>query len=208
MNFLVDKILATTTVISLIGGIVNINPSFAAIIGYNMKFFDNSDNQIGSGEFTYDADTITCIQTAAFGDSCDQFNGRDVKTELISFSANILGTEWRFNDRSGQLWWDENSNSVLGAIPNGPDIFVDKQWFFGNQFSNRNFLSIEGQSGENSGTWKQVLNFDVDNSLNGKWTAMLKKSSPSNHHIVPEPLTLLGTAIAIGFGTFFKIKLK
>ncbi|MDJ0598728.1 MAG: PEP-CTERM sorting domain-containing protein [Crocosphaera sp.] len=203
MKFPIDTILPTTAVISLIGGILNINPSSAATIGYDLKFFDNLDNQVGSGEFTYDSHTSTCIQTQPFGDSCDQVNGFFVNTELVSFSANISGTEWIFDDRSGQLWWDEQSNSVRGTIASRSDILLGEQWFFGDQFFNENFLSIEGQSG---GTWTQVLN--DSNFVDGIWIATAKDSVSPDDRAVPEPLTLLGAGVAIGFGTFFKIKLK
>ncbi|MGK7940771.1 MAG: PEP-CTERM sorting domain-containing protein [Crocosphaera sp.] len=199
MKFSIPKIVATTVVV-LSGVIWEITPSYAASMSYTLSFFDNSGEKIGSGWFSYDTSSSTCIQTLPFGDSCDPFelrNGFFVKTELTDFSANISGTEWTLNDRSGQLWWDDENENELGAvreaIASRSGIFTRNQWFFGDQFFNQYFLSIRGQSG---GSWTQGL--DYSDYKYGTWTAS----------VVPEPLTILGVATAIGFGTFFKLKLN
>ncbi|MDJ0507762.1 MAG: PEP-CTERM sorting domain-containing protein [Crocosphaera sp.] len=206
MKSYVPKVLLMTAIV--LGGVIGeINPSSAQNISYNLNFFDNSGVKIGDGGFSYDLSTSTCIQEIPFGNSCNEMNGFFVETELTDFSANILGTIWGLNDRAGQLWWheeDENQpGTVMGAIAGRSGIFIGDQWFFGDQFFNENFLAING---ENGGGWKQVL--DTNNFLAGTWTAVLDDDLSPNSHTIPEPLTVLGVATALGFGTFFKLKLK
>ncbi len=203
MKSLINKVLVTSAVIGLGGGILNSNPVFAATIGYNLRFLDNLGSQVGSGEFSYNPGTSTCIQEIPVGDSCNEMNGFFVDTELTGFSANISGTEWGLSDRSGQLWWDEATSTVEGTLSHRSGIFLQDQWFFGDQFFAENLLSMRGASG---GTWTQVL--DTTNFLSGTWTAELKNTTSPGGHVIPEPLTILGAGFAIGFGAFFKSKLK
>lgn len=201
MKSFIKKVLATSVMISLGGGIFNINPVSAATIWYDLKFFNNSGGEVGVGEFRYNPDTSTCIQEELDGDSCNEMNGFSVTTELTGFSANILGTEWRLRDRAGQVWWDETTSTVKEALTGQSEVFPFDRWFFSNNSFNEFYM--KGSSG---GTWRQQL--DYSNVLRGTWIAELKEVPPSNTDIVPEPLTLLGAGVAIGFGAFFKAKLK
>lgn len=203
MKFLTNEILATSALLSLAGGIFNINSVSAATIGYDLTFFDNLGDAIGFGEFAYNTDTTSCIQEFPVGLPCDEMNGFFVDTELTRFSANISGTQWELIDSAGQLWWDEPTSTVKQAIGGRTEIFLQDRWFFGDNFFGEDILFMEGASG---GSWTKVLN--TSNNLGGTWIAELRETTSPNNHVIPEPLTLLGTAVAIGFGTFFKTKLK
>lgn len=203
MKSLVNQVLATTAVMSLGGSIFTINPVSAASISYDLKFFDISGSQVGSGGFSYNPGTSTCIQDIPVGDSCNEMNGFLVDTELTAFSASILGTVWELTDSAGQHWWDEATSTVEGTLIHRTEIFLQDQWFFGDQFFAEDLLSMRGTSG---GSWIQVL--DTTNFLDGTWTAELRDTTSPGGHVIPEPLTILGAGVAIGFGTFFKKKLK
>ena len=202
MKSLINKVLTTAVVISVGGGIFNLDSVSAATIGYDLRFFNDSGNEVGLGEFSYDPDTTTCIPEIPIDESC-QFSGLLVTTELTDFSANISGTEWRLRDSAGQHWWDEATSTVKGASITRSGILLQDQWFFGDQFFAENLLAMSGTSG---GSWIQVL--DTTNFLSGTWTAQLQSTTSPGGQIVPEPLTILGAGVAIGFGAFFKKKLK
>ncbi len=205
MKSLINKVLTTSAVISLGGGILNSNHVFAATIGYDLKFFNNSGNEVGLGEFTYDPDTSICIPEIPIDEFCE-FGGLSIATELTNFSVNILGTQWKLNDRAGQLWWDEQLSTVKGAFARGGNISISNQWLFGDQVFAGTFLDMDGIEGQSGGIWRQDLNFN--NFVEGTWIAELKDTTSPGGHVVPEPLTLLGAGFAIGFGAFFKSKLK
>ena len=81
--------------------------------------------------------------------------------------------------------------TVNGTSIGRTDIFEQEAWFFGDPFFSENLLRINGSSLDR---WIQVR--DTVEFSNGTWTAA----------IVPEPITILGTATALGFGAMFKRK--
>jgi hypothetical protein len=159
----------------------------ANIKHWKLHFFNDLGTQVGSGNFSYDLDTTTFIATDQGGD------GFFVQTELISFSANVLGITWDFDDRSGQLWWEPSSKTAKGTIFGRSGIFEGDRWFFGDQFFGEEALVLSDSSG---GEWIQITDFSTFDE--GIWTA----------EQVPEPLTIFGTAMALGFGAMFKRKNK
>ncbi len=204
MKSLINKVLATTTLMSVGGAIFTINPVSAANIGYDLKFFNNLGSQVGSGGFSYNPDTSTCIPDSPVDDFCE-FGGFFVNTELTDFSANISGTEWQLNDRNGQFWWDEDLSTVQGLFAPGGNLSVNPQWLFGDPVFDAIFLDMIAleQTGR---SWRQQLSFN--NVLEGTWTAELRDTTSPGGHVIPEPLTILGAGVAIGFGAFFKRKLQ
>ena len=102
--------IATSTLASL--GILATAPARAAMVEFDLKFFEN-DVQVGFGEFSYD-DAQPLEETVFFREQFPVFEivAKDGWFELTSFSATI-----------GDLSWDLG-DSVLAAtswIPAQPD---------------------------------------------------------------------------------------
>ncbi|MEA5510779.1 PEP-CTERM sorting domain-containing protein [Crocosphaera sp. UHCC 0190] len=210
---MINQISLTMATFALSVGILNVNPSYAAKIEYDLKFFDDSGNQLGSGGFSYDSNTTFCAP-ANDPSSCAYLeyipietlieNGEATASEgkLISFDAKIQGHEWVYDlGEKADIWWDTEFNIPRQISHNkvsGLYGYLENFWSFGDRYGYEDGIVLYIWS---DGSWRQSLNFYPDPPQDGgTWTATKKP--------VPEPLTFLGAGIALGFGGFFRRELS
>ena len=205
-------ILGTATVISLT--FFSVKPAYST--SFSIKFLNDSGQQVGSGDFSYEDNKIKCVQNTPNPSACNP-PGADpgheifVSNSLNSFSANILGVSfWK----SSTAWWvDPSRHQQAGfqlIVPNKPfpsvSILYDR-WFFANGNGPFSYPSISIRIDPTSdtllgkGTWSAMLS--PTNSW-GSGTFIATNTSIA----VPEPLTLLGSMTAVGFGVAFKRKIR
>ena len=148
-----------------------IAPASAATINFELSFFDDSNRRVGSGTFSYDDESSTCIEPDGGSNFCNPsnvFEDVTVTNILDNFEADIsvsvpgnsINTEWQ--DEYAPYWWNDEE---IGQNPGGTrrgrfgDSFTDNSWFFGDPF----YLTIGGEA----------LFMDFDRSSNtfgsGSW---------------------------------------
>lgn len=189
-----QKLALTSTIVTLGLTAIEVKPSLSVNIKWNLTFYNTTNQQVGSGQFGYEQGISTFVETNPFPSS-----GFPVKNALTSFSANILGEPWSLNNAPGITWWSSSSRSPgqqrYSSSPQ-PTI-VDNSWFFGDLFLGTRQLLLASIEEVSSNVWQGSWNQSIvaSNSFeNGTWTA----------EAVPEPLTILGSAMALGFGVSFK----
>lgn len=154
---------------------------------WNLQFLNASGEQIGSGNFSYDADKTLSVNSP--------YNGQlTINNVLETFSANFEdGNQFNLYDRPyyiGERWYEPESKSASSFF----NFRITDSWYFVREsdFSNTRVLQLESSS-----TWSTISNSSIIDS--GTW----KISSA-----VPEPLTVLGVGTALGFGILFKQALQ
>jgi hypothetical protein len=165
----------------------------AATLTWGLTFFDHAGQPVGNGEFSYDDEVSTFVQTIPIAAPV----GFEVNTALTRFSATVLGTGWNLGDRPGVTWWQPTETKNLGQQVIGRyGIAIADTWFFGDgAFGTRQFsLQSNPQNPAGwSGSWVQSIAGLVPSFGSGSWSA-----TPSSA-AVPEPSTVLGvTLIAVG----------
>ncbi len=205
-------ILGTVTVISLT--IFGVKPAHST--SFSLKFLNDSGQQVGSGGFSYEDNQIICVEATSDPTACNPPGGSPSNKEIFisntlnSFSATILGEDFR---QSFIAWWaDPSRNQQAGyqhrafTIPY-PTISISYgEWWFdsGILFFPYPLISIKinptSDTFSGTGTWSAYAGAGLLDS--GTFIA-------TNTSIaVPEPLTLLGSMTAVGFGVAFKRKIR
>ena len=72
-------------------------PTQAATLTWGLNFFDNAGTSVGDGEFSYDDEALTFVQTIPIAAPV----GFEVNNALTNFSATVLGKSWSLGDRLG-----------------------------------------------------------------------------------------------------------
>ena len=204
-------ILGTATVISLT--FFSVKPAYST--SFSIKFLNDSGQQVGSGGFSYEDNKIICVEATSDPTACNPPGGSPpnkeifVSNSLNSFSARISGVNFR---RSSVAWWADPSRNQQAGFqyrspligPSHPTFSISYGgWLFdsGNYMFPFPILSIKIDSTSDTvsgtGTWSAVLSGTT--SL-GSGTFVATNTSIA----VPEPLTLLGSITALGFGAAFK----
>ena len=192
-------------------------PAEAATFQFELSFFDENRTPVGNGQFSYDDESVTCIQLSPAG-VCEPndplFGWLDailVKNVLTDFSATVDGENWHLSLVS---WWNDDSSGQLAGSQlvsrSGPRV-RDNFWLFGDPFFGREQLSLDfAQSSDTNaqGTWGlQVLpsNSSMEPKFNsGTWQARRAdvEFQPSPAETVPEPSTLVGSFLALVLGYY------
>ncbi len=176
-------------------------PTQAATLTWGLTFFDNAGTPVGTGEFSYDDEVLTFVQTIPIAAPV----GFEVNNALTNFSATVLGKEWRLGDRPGVTWWQPASSKKLGQqVISRYGIAIADTWFFGDvAFGTRQF-SLQGGTQNPTGwggSWVQSIAELVPSVGSGSWSA-----SPSSA-AVPEPSTVLGVTL-IGVGVWLRKRIN
>ena len=175
-------------------------PAQAATLTWGLTFFDNAGTPVGSGEFSYDDQALTFVQTIPISAP----TGFEVNNALTKFSATVLGKEWSLSDRPGVTWWQPTEPTSLGQQEiSRYGIFITNNWFFGGQSTVRQFLLYNSQPNPAGwgGDWTQAIPGFIPSFGSGSWTA-----SPSSA-AVPEPSTVLGATL-VGVGVWLRKTMK
>lgn len=230
----------------LIGTVLAPNPSLAVNIKvWNLAFYDETNDLVGSGQFSYDLDTTTLIRNLSsyeldeeFG-PIYEFDEYYVHTALQSFSATLtlpsldpeaetVEDTWTLDDQSiilpgnappgskitfwfdpsvplemGQQWYDVyySYNFNVPFSVEFPYIIDEGRWIFGSRYENSRYFEMGYAQLISTNIWQGRWSAsDISTSLysgNGTWIATT----------IPEPLTILGTGAALGFGAVFKKQL-
>jgi hypothetical protein len=184
-------------------------PVQAATMVWGLKFFQ-AGTQVGSGEFSYNPDKTTFIQTSMLGSSLPP-SGFYVRTALDSFSADILGEQWR--PAIFLTWWAD------GSRPPGQQVFArgtvrpginQGVWFFGDPFLGTRQLLLDNMQPISDDVWTGnwlglVARPSVPGGVPmygfGVWTATRQNPQP-----VPEPTFPLGLLVFGVLGAALKHK--
>ncbi|MBM0743015.1 hypothetical protein JOY44_15605 [Phormidium sp. CLA17] len=176
-------------------------PAQAAILTWGLSFFDNAGKPIGNGEFSYDDQALTFVQTIPIAAPF----GFEVDNALTSFSATVLGKEWSLSDRPGVTWWQPTDPKNLGQQVIGRSgIAIVDTWFFGDAaFGTRQFSLRGGEQNSAGwgGSWVQSITGLAPSFGSGSWSA-----SPSSV-AAPEPSTVLGATL-VGVGVWLRKTIK
>jgi hypothetical protein len=208
-------ILGTVTVISLT--FVSLKPAYST--SFSLKFLNDSGQQVGSGAFSYEDNKIICVEATSDPTACNPPGGSPPNKEIFvsnalnSFSATISGVKFR---QSYIAWWaDPARNQQAGFQYRSPLIGPSYPTFSiaygGWGFDSGNYMfpfpaisiKIDPTSDTllGTGTWSAVLSGTT--SL-GSGTFVATNTAIA----VPEPLTLLGSITALGFGMAFKRRMR
>jgi hypothetical protein len=153
---------------------------------------------VGTGTFSFDTDDLTFVEEVPVPDP-EPSDGFYVNTALSSFSANVIEHHWSLGSKA---WWlDGSIKPGYQAVSRYGIYITPKTWFFGDPYFGEEALVMYFNSfseNDGSGTWHAEVGF-LSMEGHGTWKATVKP--------VPEPLTILGTGAALGFGALFKRKL-
>ena len=186
--------IATSTLASL--GILATAPARAAMVEFDLKFFEN-DVQVGFGEFSYD-DAQPLEETFFFREQFPVFEivAKDGWFELTSFSATIGDLSWDLGDSvfDAISWIPEPPDFSLGGVsydregePNGVDF-----WLFGDP------ITLPVMAMFPDGSWVQS---EPGNTFGSTWVAEARVTVTP----VPEPsTTLLMSGLVLGGGSLLK----
>ncbi|MEX0269522.1 PEP-CTERM sorting domain-containing protein [Leptolyngbyaceae cyanobacterium UHCC 1019] len=176
-------------------------PTQAATLTWGLSFFDTAGNPVGTGEFSYDDEALTFVQTLPISAPV----GFEVRNALTNFSATVLGKSWSLGDRPGVTWWQPTDSKNLGQqVISRYGIFIADTWFFGDVGSGIRQFSLQGNQQNSAGwggSWVQSVVGLTPSFGSGSWSA-----SPSSA-AVPEPSTVLGLTL-VGVGVWFRKKTK
>lgn len=154
--------------------------SYAGAATFNLSFFDNANNVVGNGRFSFDSGRKFCVEINPIGDCNDprsfdptlmeSGNVRIFKNPLTDFKVNLLGQSWRLE---GSKWWAASGQAPgsSGQSRSGP--VISNGWFFGDPFfGTRAFtMSMAVANGTfGSGVWLQTGQSPVVQG-SGIWTA-------------------------------------
>jgi len=176
-------------------------PAQAVTLTWGLSFFDNAGEPAGNGEFSYDDEALTFVQTIPIAAPV----GFEVNNALTSFSATVLGKDWSLSDRPGVTWWQPADPKNLGQQRiSRSGIFIADTWFFGDGASGTRQFLLQGDNQNSAswgGSWVQSIAGLTPSFGSGSWTA-----SPSSA-AVPEPSTILGATL-VGVGVWLRKAMK
>lgn len=186
--------IATSTLASL--GILATAPARAAMVEFDLKFFEN-DVQVGFGEFSYD-DAQPLEETFFFREQFPVFEivAKDGWFELTSFSATIGDLSWDLGDSvlAATSWIPAQPDDPLAGVSFSRDGEANGVgfWLFGDPITLPAMVMLP------DGSWFQS---EQVNSLVGTWEAEARVTVTP----VPEPsTTLLMSGLVLGGGSLLK----
>lgn len=152
---------------------MEVKPIQATTAFWDLQFFDDSGTQVGSGEFSYNTDTLTFIPTSYLADS-----GFYVSTGLESFSANIDGVEWD-DSFSYSKWW--TPSDPVGTFGNyysrDGEPRISASWFSSEDSFQRTRTLVLDDDISGNRRWSQTVLDDPQGYIegSGNWTAILSR---------------------------------
>jgi hypothetical protein len=195
MNNNFKTILATGAGVVLSLAFTEVNPVQAAAVTYDFKVDIKEGSLIGktyTGFFSYDDES----EPVGFGYGSDEFY-------LTDFNFNFDGRQYTLNDVNCEFCY-------LGE--NEPEA-TQPFWVGGVYEFGSDSLNISTKSDLESGFDFGLSIFDTSspefrygNVSSG--VGVFRGNVTYTQRPVPEPITLLGTGLALGFGTFFKYELS
>jgi hypothetical protein len=200
------KISFLTGTVTILGlTIFSVNPAYST--SFDLKFY-SSGQEVGSGGFTYTDNEITCIETSIggrCGSSGPPIDVIFVSNYIKSFRATILGAN--ISPYTSSWWVDPSRSQSAGTrIFSRYGIMIQNNtWLIGSSISiglpptGETFMRLDIDATSNP-TWGRGNWSTFDNTLNYLGSGTFIATA------VPEPLTTLGSLMAIGFGVAFKRK--
>ena len=204
-----NKLVLTSAIAVLSLTVFSVNPAYST--SFSLNFLNSSGQQVGTGGFTYTDNQITCVETSIAGRCGSSGPPIDiifVTNYLSSFTATILGAN--ISQFTSSWWVDPSRNQSAGGrtVSRYGIMIRNNNWFIGD-------TSILGLPPYNSNP-ETFMSLDIDPTSNltsggGSWFTFDSNSNylSSGSFIataVPEPLTVLGSLTAMGFGIAFKRK--
>ena len=178
---------------------------------FNLSFFDNSDNQVGTGTFTDTENTVpVCFPTSNAPNACggQPWAGPhvDVTHVVDNFSVYFPGEGGGLSGGT-QWYYDPSTGQKPGSIysdrsgPHATDGFVSQQ----NSEIIKNFMMGFNQATPTlaTGSWNYTIQAKYGSffySDSGTFTA--------TNISVPEPLNILGASIGLGLILGLKRKIS
>jgi hypothetical protein len=212
----IKKLALTASSIILGVGVMGVTPAQASLVFWDLDFFDESGEQVGDGEFSYNSDTTTFVQTSVLLPELFPIEGFEVQSALEVFSINVVGETFGLEDEPGFVtWWfdsDRNPGQQL-VDPRRPVPSIrENSWFFpegGSAFGGQWLFMDEMEEISNTlwvGDWNYIK-FDSPTIpepifASGKWSAILRSRT------VPEPTTTLGLLAFSALGAASTLKRK
>ena len=206
MTNVLCKFALVATSVALSFTVVEVKQVQAATISWDLEFFDNAGAQLGNGQFSYNTDTTTFVQTIPISSPM----GFNVQNALESFSANIQAQSWGF-EAPGVTWWVQSSRPPGQQRNTRYGIFIaDNSWFFGDVVYGTRQLLLDNMKSVSDQVWtgdwfQQIVQsgggapFQGD----GAWTATQR-----NTEVVPEPSSVLSSLAISTFGIGLALKRK
>jgi hypothetical protein len=185
-------------------------PAQAAILNWDVNFFDENGAIVGSGEFTSDTGTTQVEVLRVGGNPGDSpLKTIDVNNFLTTFSADVQGrkVDLANTDFRKGTWLDSDKGLQQVQInKNAPPVINDNWDFvqggrknpFGQLASFDTRLTLQGNESQPgrvwAGTWEQSGSDDSIFSsakTTGRWQAVVRNPITK----VPEPTAILGIAV-------------
>ena len=188
---------------------------------FSLKFLDNSGQQVGSGSFSYNDYEISCIDISSGGYNPCTSNSPGTKIfvsrSLTSFVATVPEdpsdpsgiTTWGYLD--GPAWWADPARSQQAGFLLSQRLQSEVQVSVANNL----FRSTLGDPRFPRAVLTMNISSASDISGSGNWYADGLGYGPARSGTfiaegtpvaVPEPLTILGSIMAVAFGAAFKRK--
>jgi hypothetical protein len=210
------SILATimgTTVTTAVMGL-GVNPAHAIIFA-----LDDSHSWVsGTNTLTNLGYTMSEVTDSGLG-GYQEVSSLSSPNGNITFSPTVYSafvpSEWATwsNNYTGEVYWNQTQTLTIG-LPNlsAFDFYAEPNPF---DFFNITATAQDGTSITQSVSGDAGAKYYGFYATNGNSLQSITISSSADFAVgqfraapVPEPLTILGTATALGFGAFFKRKLK
>lgn len=217
INYSVKRLALAASSVVLGVGIMGATPAQANLVFWDLDFFDESGEQVGSGELGYDSETTTFVQTNLLFPEFVPPEGFEVQSALEVFSVNVVGETFGLDDQPGMVtwWFDSNNNPGQQLVdPRQPvPRIIENTWRFPEGgsflFAEKVFTMDDMEKISNAlwvGDW-DFLGFDfviIDEPIfeSGKWSATLRSQT------VPEPTTTLGLLAFSALGVASTLKRK
>jgi hypothetical protein len=187
-------------------------PAQAAILNWDVNFFDDNGAIVGNGEFTSDTGTTQVeILRQPSVSGLPPLKTIDVNNFLTSFSANVQGRKVDLATSSliRNSWLDADKGlQQIRIARNAPPVISDDWDFqeggrpnpYGQLSSFDTRLALQGNESQPgrlwAGTWEQSGSDDSIFSsakTTGRWEATVRNPIPITK--VPEATTVLGIAV-------------
>jgi hypothetical protein len=217
-------ILGAVTVLSFT--IFSAKPAYST--SFSLKFLNDSSQQVGSGGFSYEDNKIRCVAQISIPTACNPPGGSPPNKEIFvsnalnSFSATISGVNFR---QTSIAWWADPFRNQQAGYQNRASRYRSRPFDIDIRY---NDIDIRyGRWLFTTGNWPYpdpVISITIDptsDTLSGKGTWFAYASLYSGDLLgsgnfvatntaiaVPEPLTLLGSMTALGFGMAFKRRMR
>ena len=177
---------------------------------FNLSFFDNSDNQVGTGTFTDTENTVPVCYESSLSGSCYSPSTYGVVhvTHVVNGLSIDLPNSPSGVSGFGPLWYaDPSTGQKPGSIysdrygPHATDGFVSQQ----NSEIIKNFMMGFNQATPTlaTGSW----NYNIQDKY-GSFFYSDSGTFTATNISVPEPLNILGASIGLGLILGLKRKIS